>query len=624
MDDLFLLWLSLSLSGSLVALTLVLLRPILRRFRKTWQYYLWLLVLLRLLLPFSPGGGIVGGLFYQMDTQLSTQSETASPASGGSFSDGTQAPAPSHSGALNLEDVHAENPIFVFAKKHVLSLLCLAVAILLLVRKAIGYGRFLTAMRRETCEITEGPLPAALQAACRSLGIRKQVAVCVNPLVRSPLLVGILTPMVVLPKMSIPAPELMMIFRHELTHYRRMDFLYKWLAEITVCLHWFNPLAYWVRRQINQDCEFSCDETVVSHLTHAERQTYGETLLRSISVNSSSIALLSLNGDGKRIKKRLDAIMQYRKASKRAVFTATVLTIALLCGAVFAGAYTMAVPKSAQPTAAVGPIRVSGKDLAPGGKISLGAQALTSGTECKAVFTWSGNSGLTVLCTSSGGAAKSLPLESGKATTFQVEVDGEYTIAVKNNSTHTVSNVNGSIEFKHSAQLPQPQSSNSPAALNPSTAQTVVYETVEMRRYEEADGHPYIYDTMVNHTTKRIVGGQYGMLAFDKDGNPLKIDWWGLDTDAESTYFYLADSPREIDPAKTYDVRGGWSLNIRGTDLNAEKIAYVLYCNKEITFEDGTVWSNPDFDGWRSTYEGKKTAVSALKGYYPYEQKITF
>lgn len=36
------------------------------------------------------------------------------------------------------------------------------------------------------------------------------------------------------------------------------------------------------------------------------------------------------------------------------------------------------------------------------------------------------------------------------------------------------------------------------------------------------------------------------------------------------------------------------------------KIAYVLYCDKKITFDDGMIWKNPDFDKWLSTYEGKK------------------
>ena len=114
------------------------------------------------------------------------------------------------------------------------------------------------------------------------------------------------------------------------------------------------------------------------------------------------------------------------------------------------------------------------------------------------------------------------------------------------------------------------------------------------------------------------------MLAFDKDGNPLKIDWWSIDTKVDSTYFYLQEISAKILPAETYDVRGGWSLNFMGNDSSVANIAYVLYCDKEITFEDGTVWENPDFESWRTTYEGQKIDVNILENYYPYEQSITF
>ena len=44
--------LSLSLSGSVLILFLMLLRPLVReRFSRRWQYYIWLLVIARLLLP---------------------------------------------------------------------------------------------------------------------------------------------------------------------------------------------------------------------------------------------------------------------------------------------------------------------------------------------------------------------------------------------------------------------------------------------------------------------------------------------------------------------------------------------------------------------------------------------
>lgn len=47
--------LSLSLSGSLVIALLALLRPLVRRrTSRRWQYYVWLIAVARLLLPFGP------------------------------------------------------------------------------------------------------------------------------------------------------------------------------------------------------------------------------------------------------------------------------------------------------------------------------------------------------------------------------------------------------------------------------------------------------------------------------------------------------------------------------------------------------------------------------------------
>lgn len=65
--------------------------------------------------------------------------------------------------------------------------------------------------------------------------------------------------------------------------------------------------------------------------------------------------------------------------------------------------------------------------------------------------------------------------------------------------------------------------------------------------------------------------------------------------------------------------------NIRFTSLLImEDISYILYCDKQITFEDGTVWETPDFECWLSTYCGKKTDVKVLEKYYPYVEKIDF
>lgn len=526
MNDFLMLWLSLSLSGSIAALALILLTPILRRFGKTWQYYLWLLAVLRLLIPYSSDVNIVGSLFQQAESHLTAQYTPEEDFLKLNQPDLTKSPnMPDTVNNIRQNSSTAADPFSW--NDYAGSVIWLTVAVILLLRKVYGYKQLTNAVRKGGGIIDNGQLSDVLQTVSSTMGIKKRIPLCTNPLVRAPMIIGGMKPMIVLPARQISISELTYIFRHELTHYRRKDFLYKWLVEITVCLHWFNPFVYWMRNRINKDCEFSCDEAVVSRLGADNRKIYGDALLNSIDINHTGrkdVVSLSLNEDVNLLKERLYAIIRYKRKSVSDVCIAAFLTSLLFCGTVFAGA-------------------------------------------------------------------------------------------------HTFKNINaGSRSFEQYVSEQQPA-----ADPVPSITGTVLYDHVEMRRYEGEGGHPYIHNVKINNTTQKIVGCQRGMVAFDKEGSPLKIDWWSLDSELNSTYFYLYENASsEIAAAGTDDEFGGWSLNLMGRDLAAAKIAYVLYCDKEITFDDGTVWINPDFDNWRAAYEGKKIDAADLENYYPYEHNIEF
>ena len=69
---------SLSLSGSLVILVLLLCGPLLRgRVSRRWQYYVWLIAVFRLLLPLSPEASPIGTLFREPEAPPAVQA--ASP-----------------------------------------------------------------------------------------------------------------------------------------------------------------------------------------------------------------------------------------------------------------------------------------------------------------------------------------------------------------------------------------------------------------------------------------------------------------------------------------------------------------------------------------------------------------
>lgn len=84
--------LSLSLSGTVLIVLLLLSRPLYRdRLSKRWQYYIWLIVILRLLLPVTPGNSLTGTFFHRTEQTLSAFAATSRP----SPDDGQYPPAES-------------------------------------------------------------------------------------------------------------------------------------------------------------------------------------------------------------------------------------------------------------------------------------------------------------------------------------------------------------------------------------------------------------------------------------------------------------------------------------------------------------------------------------------------
>jgi beta-lactamase regulating signal transducer with metallopeptidase domain len=125
--------------------------------------------------------------------------------------------------------------------------------------------------------------------------------------VNSPVVYGILRPRILLPN-GINALELDLILLHERTHIRRADNLWRLLALIAACIHWFNPLVWVFLRCVHIDAELSCDEAVLRRLPPQHRPHYAHTLLSSAA---RSAALASPFGYGTTY--RIHAILSYRR-----------------------------------------------------------------------------------------------------------------------------------------------------------------------------------------------------------------------------------------------------------------------------------------------------------------------
>ena len=354
-------FLSMSFSGGLLILALLLGKRFLKdKISRQWQYYIWLIVLLRLLLPFGPEVSLMGKAYQAVDqvisqaTPLPLQQHPSQNAPGDNFipTVGTE----QHNELVNspaddITTVHPFQNIGIMLINYIW-LVWLVVALGFLIRKITIYQGFMRYINAGLTPISDIERLDELSIVAEQLGTKKPIELCVNPLVSSPLLIGFFHPCIVLPSADISEKDFRCIVLHELTHYKRCDMFYKWLVQITVCLHWFNPLVHLMSQEIIKACEFSCDEAVLAKMGYDNAQDYGKTLLDAMAAvgkYKESLGAVTLSENKQLLKERLGAIMNLKKRSKVIQLLTGLLTLCITFGASFVGVYSVAAATEATP-----------------------------------------------------------------------------------------------------------------------------------------------------------------------------------------------------------------------------------------------------------------------------------
>lgn len=339
MNEFIKILLSLSVSGALLLLLIWGLKPLYRnKFSKRWQYYIWIIVALRFMLPFTPDTTIVGSLFEKFDTAAITNEIPTSPNAPGSVN-------PGNSGTEALQtnrDITAAAMHEPFNKYVCLFFIWSALALVLFVRRVTVYQGFIQYIKAGNQEVSDIKILNLLSDCEEKLNIKTRVELSSNPLIASPMLIGFFRPRIVLPNRNLEDKELSYIFVHELIHYEQRDMFYKWLIQIVVCAHWFNPFVYLLESEVNKSCELSCDENIISLLDENAKRAYGETLisfLKASNLYKSSLASITLTEGAEQLKERLGAIMCFKKKSKTIKAITMIFTAAICIGYIAAGAY---------------------------------------------------------------------------------------------------------------------------------------------------------------------------------------------------------------------------------------------------------------------------------------------
>lgn len=155
------------------------------------------------------------------------------------------------------------------------------------------------------------------QMCLNEMGIKRKIPVFSTAFLKSPVLSGFINPQIYLPIHLISeynAKDMRFMLLHELQHYRHKDALMNFIINVICIIYWFNPLVWFVLKEIRTDREIACDTSVLQMLDKDEYIHYGHTLINlaeKISLAPFPFTT-GISGNIKQTRKRIINIANYK------------------------------------------------------------------------------------------------------------------------------------------------------------------------------------------------------------------------------------------------------------------------------------------------------------------------
>ena len=177
--------------------------------------------------------------------------------------------------------------------------------------KLLSYGSFVLQLRKSRRIAKLEVLHAAQEAFGR------KVRVYHSPDVSTPMLVGLLAPAVYLPQEGVSTQALPYVLAHEACHARRLDLPGQFLLLLAQSVHWFNPLVHRMAHLARVDMERGCDEAVLAGRDLEYRRAYGNAVLATLhKIRNRHVLAFSTGFSGAEdVKRRFKEMFDTNKKS---------------------------------------------------------------------------------------------------------------------------------------------------------------------------------------------------------------------------------------------------------------------------------------------------------------------
>ena len=286
-----------TISVSIIAGIILLLKRIFEdKLSPRWQYGIWSLLAIRILVPVNIGRYVIPQLALGLELLKSGVENTLSSV---------------YASVYEPITVHHIIPMITKAPQSItdwLFAIYIAGVVFFLLKYLIAYIRLRVLLKHGSK--ANSRLEEKMISVCDTYNLNACKIVAVHGL-SSAFICGVFRPILAVPAESDIDEKVLL---HELLHLKHHDTI----QNITWCvlrsLHWCNPLMHLIINTIENDLESMCDQCVLELLEGEERREYGHILLSMANQKYARIpGTTSISNGGSNISKRIAAIVRFKK-----------------------------------------------------------------------------------------------------------------------------------------------------------------------------------------------------------------------------------------------------------------------------------------------------------------------
>lgn len=299
---------------SFVAALLLTIKSVLRdNLSPRWQYGVWGLLALRIIVPVNVGRYILLPINFLIENLK------------GSVESGL---ASAYSAVYEPIKLKHVLPTFGGSPRSVTDWLLIIYAagiVLYLLWHIVSYTRLRFLLRRGEEASTD--MQRQIAAVCERYGLKSCRTVVVDGL-PSAFICGVINPVLVLPSAKEIDDKVLL---HELLHLKHHDALQSIIWCVLRSLQWCNPLMIYVFNRIGNDMESLCDQRVLELLEGEDRREYGKILLGMANERyARAPGTSSISNGGENISRRIDAIVRFKKYPRGMALVSVCIIVVLL------------------------------------------------------------------------------------------------------------------------------------------------------------------------------------------------------------------------------------------------------------------------------------------------------